>query len=1645
VAEPSPEPEPATEAAEPTRTSTTSTTMPSSYDAGHEIGPLTELTTVQSHHSSSWHPNYMTEVPTDLLSSTEHNFHHEHGHDHDHHFDEHVPVTTVMGPSESENVSVSQAPDIALDHEFARTLLPQYERENDTLRLQGAEGSSTEMSENPHRHFQEVPVSVQVIYDDDMTHPEHTTYTPVGDHELHGEELGPTSSPHFHKDTQTLIVNVADGNSSHTTEVPHKLSPHEHFMTEFPDEMVTRHTAYESNVTVSSQSPGSLTPHDHNVIDTSTDYSNMFLPTNEVHVDTGGIITTDIPVMSDHKEHRTAIPFGEHAENEAEPTDYPFDMEKKGGIPHIVHVNRTEELKNTTSKKLGIEESSKNSAEEPAFIHHNIKMENEAEISSSKPTATDVSVTLVQVNHANHNDSLRTGHADIMLTPSMDSATEVMQGSHDGMATIPSTEVPDREEHRHAGLLYSDVYFSDSEHTENDTLNALLPEYYESHPLQPVTVASKPAQNATGFHNPDLKKGPRLDDDMFHMNSNEEHDHAVTGDPTVESVPVVVHDSESVTEKSHEQVDTSEKEHFLSVLDDNLHPNFISAAEVPEHGNATFETVEHQLETANKTGDESVVSGMLHDKTRNITEPAAGETTLKPDKNDLSELLKGSDKQIPLDDILTGSVSQGTSEGMVTVATTEIFIPGLKQKVAVFGTEIPDMKRDQVSTDSTMKDVEMTTLFESDSFASSKRNFTSSILVHDSSNSSKSNISLSAGENTIEEGELLDPGLFTTTTEHEMDHPLTVAPLLEHHDNETILPRNLYEDTDTHSGLRNNEAIVGPEQSVEITTKMESMDTTTKSMLSDAENSSASPADSLTTQSVVQILTANSSSALLSESSSEPNDINTALPHEENDIFSADTNGKKQKIDTGITEMPESKRLVATPPENEVLTNTVQNLTQSGEMNMSAVPKDSATTTDSTDKTEKDDVVSNVTVSEKTSSPILHLSSDEVGTSSASPDLLVHHQEAKMNKTEEMIITTTSTTETPLESDNEAKDIDLHLFSKLEEHINTVRPLPHNVSSTHSDHRAITESTVLGSAGSLVTGVSDNSSTAFEKPHEFTDIENKLLVEPGKAQDVSVSSTTEYANEIHALPPSGGGNVIPPTAQSTVLLDPITGEIQSPTSVSQLKNESLIMTTDEGHSAVGHVQNDENSTTTKFDKDLLAVSISKPEPKKKDLLSGSINKKPLKSVGETSSLHGENEQLIPDKSAVNLYEKKPVDKLQKFDKDSSKKIDKMGFAALPVGEDIFDVAENVDVTTPGTASSARTTGASPVRANSTSETEDTESRPVDEEDENEDPLVDVRGNIEHVNVVEPHSMVTKEKKLDLEGSKMYRFEGETMMNENITVADYQHVSSRSDIVDKTDSATDKVKNHTESPIAVGIEPAILRGANETSVLTEALLTQRELPANQNLAPQSNSNVSESSSATTSEAKVSATESLTDEPLLISDNQDATQKVLDGNVKDNATLASTSEIPFLPSMTSESSTLTLDSAGNSSVMNLSLGIVVATPQKVSDPDAPTTAPPSELSTNMTVETSSKSPEVLVSTVVTLNDNFATLHKGTTMLLEDGHAQNSTKDFNITTVEEDISPVGRNNGVIRWWTSKNETTPGGFAVGETPVAFSKCASG
>ncbi|KAJ9589246.1 hypothetical protein L9F63_017545 [Diploptera punctata] len=345
--------------------------------------------------------------------------------------------------------------------------------------------------------------------------------------------------------------------------------------------------------------------------------------------------------------------------------------------------------------------------------------------------------------------------------------------------------------------------------------------------------------------------------------------------------------------------------------------------------------------------------------------------------------------------------------------------------------------------------------------------------------------------------------------------------------------------------------------------------------------------------------------------------------------------------------------------------------------NSSSVPSVSEDVSLST-SSEVPEISSNEANVEKINVPVVEINSTTI--SSATPS----------------VSSTTVTSELPEISENEAENADDLLSKLVPEHINTVQPLAHTTEtaifkSTKSfvNEANLEKSTQNSLSTNTEASISINSNSAFEdlhpstpsillnktepnfdetfdKPHEFTaeDIENKLIVEPGK--DISTgSSTTEHINDIHALPPSAGGNIIPPTAQSILSVDPITSDVHP---LDERANDTVTTT-------------EQVSVNSSFDD--LVVPVSKPDKKKE--------KKPI----------GDNEQVVP---AVNLYEKKATDKLQKFDKENNKKIDKMGLAAFSDYE--------LEKTPPKSSSEKFTSVA------------DDESRPVDELDENEGALLD---------------------------------------------------------------------------------------------------------------------------------------------------------------------------------------------------------------------------------------------------------------------------------------------------------------------------------
>ncbi|XP_069682379.1 uncharacterized protein [Periplaneta americana] len=1747
-----------------TTTSTTTTTTTSTYDLDLHTEPQPEYTTMQPQL-----PHHATEMSAAQPSSTEDVFHHGDyydPYDYDYH---HIPMTTVIIPSEPENVSAPQAPDIAIDDQFVPTLMPKYRSENNThgSHVEEEENISTE---NPHRHIQEVTASVHMIYDDaDATlHPHHAD-------EIE-DEYGHTTSPHFHKETHTLVVSVSHENATQKTEIMRNMS--DHVMTE-----MNMHEATESNIMMSSPAPENLPPsvlheeeeeNHHNDVESSTNHPSVLTPSNDIHSIMSGIITTETPSQTTHQEeHLTVIP-AEHVENEAEPTDFPFDVEKRGGSHHITHVGETQDMSNATSKRTDVAESLENSAEEPTFISHDIKIENETEINSSAipatemlAPATDLPLKPVQpIEGTTISDSAITSHDGLMLTPTVNNVTEGMHVNHNDVATTLLPDIPDDEEHKHDNFLISELLFPDSDHTENDTfLNALSPEDYENHPLNPAIVVSKTAENETTIvPNYNLKKGPRLDDDeMFLMNPKEETNFTVASEPTVENITVNINNAglitssspaTPVTDKFLEHTDSSENENFSSSIDNNVHPEFVSPMEVTENRNTTLETVGLNPETTNMTKNINVIADDGHDimhLVESSTEPAINETTLKLDENNLSDtskevLIDNTKKEINTDEMSTESVTQGMPEEMVTVIT-DASMSKLKENSADFNTEFTTLKAEEVSH------AETTTMLETESVTSPK---STSVVLTSSGNSDDNATNSISGENTIEEGEPLHPDLFMTTTERE-DQPLTVVPPPEHHDSDVIIPEM-------------NDTVVLSEQAIDATTQMDTMEVTTNNMLQSTDNSASSTSDNLTTQSGFHILSS-SSPFVSNESGSSTTEYSATIPtllsHEENDISaSGETIGKEGSNvitnkphdlesvlkDTVQNETHEVVNASAQPQDGAIVQNethdvvntsaqaqdaatiqnethevvnasaqpqdgaivqnethevvnisaqaqdeaTVQNETHDNKVNTSAQAQDAATTTDSTDKTDKDDIINNETTGDKTNSPILHADHSAEKTSTVTPDTLVHSLNPEINKTEDSSVTVSTTTpittattkvsttsEIPLESENEAEYGDLFLHKSEEEYVNTVKPLSLNTSFINSELEATsstTESTIVNSVNGTqsflhvtpIAGITDHDSNTFAKPHGFTeeDVENKLLVEPGLVREGTASSTSEYANDIHALPPSAGGNIIPPTAQSIRTVDSITSDILLPTPVDQLKNKSIPATTTENH-LVTEPQTIENSSEAELgEKDFLAVPISKPESKKKDILNGSINKKPLKSVSDSSSLQGENEQLISDRSTINLYEKKTTEKL-KFDKDkdNSKKIDKMGLAALPLGEDIsdgeIDMSEEMVVTTTSKEilNSASTTTMPLSTINVTTEEmehsiskvaslSDLTSRPVDELDENEDPLSEIRGEIEHINTVQPKAEVVKNM-TDVEASDVAKFEGQV----NNTTDGNEHILTINDSVNNTGSkmnAADEMSHSTESTIAVGIEPAITKGENETSISTDALLMPR-IQSTETVVPQDGKNETDPSKNT---YNIEVVAEATDLPTLDSPSKPESENVSvnksTSTAADNSTVViensgvtdlgasntmdTANKNDSVLSTTSETSMFVETSEKSSIMTNLGPGKEMNFSQESNNTDIHATILPSELPRNNTAETSSKPPEVPNTTVVTLDsEDFARLHKETIVSSKNKPSQNSTKDFNA--VIPNITYT-RHNGALQ-----NGTVVEGFVVGDTSMMISKCAAG
>ncbi|PSN42124.1 hypothetical protein C0J52_19796, partial [Blattella germanica] len=1282
------------------------------------------------------------------------------------------------------------------------------------------------------------------------------------------EEHLATLLPHI-IETHTVVVSVT--NSSKMTENPHNASEHYaevtasvHLLSD--EEHTTASVELDEHESVAT----TQIPHSQsNSTDSHSEWAHMPLTPNNMSKMTEETMTTELPPMT------TMIP-GEIFENGADVTDHTFEVEKRGGAMRP----------NNTVTRHDSAESLENTAEEPSYITHDVKPETEVPATDFPPLFDDDNV---------HN------------------STSASRGI--GNITETSTENSNNSvEDRHGGFLFNDLFSNDS---DNDTFsNSLSPEDYENHPIAPV-------ENSSSV--PLLKKGPRLDDDeMSVMNPHDERFYNTSTEPTVESVPVFVHDSESATSTPAQIHNDS------STSDRNIHPNFISPTEAPEPENTTTEAVEHHTEIISRTQFGVHMTGIEnHEDLINKTEDgAAMMVTTMETATDITVLPKEIVNETTTQDtpvkILTPLNNLIAEHDVTTMKAAEMTTLNTSRR----NTELPLMQESSVTTE----EMEMTTFVDLDSIDFGRSSSETPVIQKGSEESNSS----SSGENVIEGGEILHPGLISTTTEHQEDQPNTVVPLPDLHENEAVFPRNYHDLNDTQNGLNvthnNTVQAEGPEISIKELQGQE---------------------DTPTTPSEVHL------------------PPGTTLPPIHNGIH-------EDNVISSSGEVPEKK--------------------------------DAATTTDSTDKTDKNDVVSNEAVVEKTISPFTH---EILNTSSTQENLTNNSNVSDSNS---------ATSEASVMVEKEAEhidDLDVNLES---DHVNTVKPLPpighENIPSTsesiimHSStevnlnaaekpNSAVETSTVHNQVSadnntesnsllgdiihaeksieistlrptSLTTESSiavnsnsafedpqfssserattpsfnntdskplEHSNGAFEKPNAFTeeDVENKLIVDHGKAQDSGTSSTTEYINDIHALPPSGGGNIIPPTAQSIVLVDPITGDIHHPTSVNELKNETSAMTTTEHFPA-------ENTTQD----DSILFPFAKPEKKK--------DKKPV-----TSSL-------------------------QKFDKDSSKKIDKMGLAALPLDESDMDMTTKEVSTTPSTLPSA-----TPMNESHPNVASQDEPRPADELDENENPLVGIHGDIEHVNVVEHVDDSAKVKKSEL--NKTARLEGESSVDESIAPS--------------SNTTENSTIGRVESNIAVGIEPA---GNNETSVSHDTLLIPRILPTNGNPAPEVKNETQSLDASDVVPANVNSNSSSISESAGASDNATSVETRKDLNlvqtINDNVSVPMTTSEPV--NTTSESSLM----------MNVSPGMTTL-PQENSN--SMTTLPP------IPAESSSKTPEVPQTTVVTLNsEDFAKLHKET------------IEGANSTDVKEEEAR-------ILFQPAENRTLIDSSASGEFPKTFSKCASG
>nr|CAD7425849.1 unnamed protein product [Timema monikensis] len=273
------------------------------------------------------------------------------------------------------------------------------------------------------------------------------------------------------------------------------------------------------------------------------------------------------------------------------------------------------------------------------------------------------------------------------------------------------------------------------------------------------------------------------------------------------------------------------------------------------------------------------------------------------------------------------------------------------------------------------------------------------------------------------------------------------------------------------------------------------------------------------------------------------------------------------------------------------------------------------------------------------------------------------------------------------------------------------------------------------------------------------DLENKL----GVHIDIAPSSTEKSVGDIYNIPPSSDGNAIPPTAQSVTHIESLIDEIHRDSSIHGMSLGENANATMAGN------------TTVENDGNLLVIPLPKTENKKKDVNISSNNKKIVK-PGEDSDSPGGSDESIYMKTSINSSEKKG-----KYDKETNRKLDKLGLAAPSL--------DAVAMTTATEATGTLDNATQSQRMLSADETPSAISEESDEsniQDENEDIIHTIAVQNDNMNIVEEGSFIgpKREKKKSEESSK-----------------DKLEVEKK-----ENNSADDKTIQEIE-PHSVGLEPA----------------------------------------------------------------------------------------------------------------------------------------------------------------------------------------------------------------------------------------------